>query len=70
MLNIKNLKASVGEKEILKGINLNIPKGEVHVVMGPNGVGKSTLAHALMGSKTYQLNSGNLDGSINSQKFM
>jgi Fe-S cluster assembly ATP-binding protein len=64
MLAIKNLKASVGEKEILKGINLNIPKGEVHVIMGPNGVGKSTLAHALMGSKIYQLTSGNiiLDG--------
>jgi Fe-S cluster assembly ATP-binding protein len=64
MLSIKNLKASVGDKEILKGIDLEVPKGEVHVIMGPNGVGKSTLAHALMGSKTYQLISGNiiLDG--------
>ena len=64
MLSIKNLKASVGDKEILKGINLEVPKGEVHIIMGPNGVGKSTLAHALMGSKTYHLTSGNiiLDG--------
>ena len=60
MLSIKNLKASVGEKEILKGINLDIPKGEVHVIMGPNGVGKSTLAHVLMGAKTYQLTSGSI----------
>lgn len=60
MLSIKNLKASVGEKEILKGINLDVPKGEVHVIMGPNGVGKSTLAHVLMGSKAYQLSNGNI----------
>lgn len=64
MLSIKSLKASVGEKEILKGINLEVPKGEVHVIMGPNGVGKSTLAHTLMGAKTYHITSGNiiLDG--------
>ncbi len=64
MLSIKNLKASVGDKEILKGIDLEVPKGEVHVIMGPNGVGKSTLAHALMGAKTYHLTSGKilLDG--------
>lgn len=64
MLSIKNLKASVGEKEILKGIDLEVPKGEIHVIMGPNGVGKSTLAHALMGAKAYSINSGHiyLDG--------
>lgn len=64
MLSIKNLKVFVGNKEILKGIDLEVPRGEVHVIMGPNGVGKSTLAHALMGAKIYQLTSGNivLDG--------
>ncbi len=64
MLSVKNLKAAIGDKEILKGINLEVSKGEVHVVMGPNGVGKSTLAHVLMGSKTYQLSCGHifLDG--------
>ncbi|APJ03368.1 Fe-S cluster assembly ATPase SufC [Silvanigrella aquatica] len=60
MLSIKNLKASVGDKEILKGIDLDIPKGEVHVIMGPNGVGKSTLAHVLMGAKSYHLTAGSI----------
>jgi len=64
MLSIKSLKVNVEKKEILKGVDLDIPKGEVHVIMGPNGVGKSTLAHVLMGAKTYQVTSGNiiLDG--------
>lgn len=60
MLSVKNLKAAIGDKEILKGINLEVPKGEVHVIMGPNGVGKSTLAHVLMGAKTYQLSFGHI----------
>ncbi|WP_338637353.1 Fe-S cluster assembly ATPase SufC [Spirobacillus cienkowskii] len=58
MLSIRNLKASVASKEILKGVNLEIPKGEVHVIMGPNGVGKSTLSHVLMGSKNYDITEG------------
>ncbi|BBH52686.1 Fe-S cluster assembly ATPase SufC [Fluviispira sanaruensis] len=64
MLTINQVKASVGDKEILKGIDLEIPAGEIHVLMGPNGVGKSTLGHVLMGSKNYKLNSGKilLDG--------
>ena len=54
MLKVKNLKASIGNVEILKGIDLEIGKGELHAVMGPNGSGKSTLCHVLMGNNDYQ----------------
>jgi Fe-S cluster assembly ATP-binding protein len=57
-LMIKDLKASVDNKEILKGIDLNINSGEVHVVMGPNGSGKSTLANVIMGHPDYKVESG------------
>ena len=58
MLSIKNLRASVEGKEILKGINLEIKAGEVHAIMGPNGSGKSTLANVLAGREDYEILGG------------
>ena len=49
MLNIKNLEATIDNKHILRGLNLDIKPGEVHAIMGPNGSGKSTLANVLSG---------------------
>lgn len=64
-LSINDLKVSVEQKEILKGVNLEINGGEVHAIMGPNGTGKSTLASALMGHPKYEVTAGQavLDGS-------
>ena len=55
MLKIRNLKASVGDKEILKGINLDVNAGEIHAIMGPNGGGKSTLASVISGRDDFNI---------------
>lgn len=64
MLEIKDLHVSIDEKEILKGVNLVVPPGEIHALMGPNGSGKSTLSYTIMGHPKYRVTSGDilLDG--------
>ena len=60
MINIKNLHVKVDEKEILKGINLDVKPGELHVIMGRNGTGKSTLANVLAGKEQYEVTQGSV----------
>ena len=61
MLKVENLHASVGDKEILKGINLTVKAGEVHAIMGPNGSGKSTLASVLAGNEKFTVTAGSVE---------
>lgn len=60
MLSIKNLHASIGDKEILKGINIEVKAGEVHAIMGPNGSGKSTLSSVIAGNENYTVTEGQI----------
>ncbi|AOZ99023.1 MULTISPECIES: Fe-S cluster assembly ATPase SufC [Flavobacterium] len=60
MLSIKNLHASIGDKEILKGIDLEVKAGEIHAIMGPNGAGKSTLSAIIAGNENYEVTEGEI----------
>ncbi len=61
MLSVKNLHASVGDKQILRGINLEVRAGEVHAIMGPNGSGKSTFASVLAGNEKFTVTEGSVE---------
>ena len=61
MLKIENLQASIGDKEILKGLNIEVNAGEVHAIMGPNGAGKSTLASVIAGKEEYEVTGGSIE---------
>jgi Fe-S cluster assembly ATP-binding protein len=61
MLKIENLQASIDDKSILKGLNLEVKAGEVHAIMGPNGAGKSTLANIIAGKEDYEVTNGTIE---------
>lgn len=61
LLKIKDLHANIDNKEILRGLNLEVNKGEIHAIMGPNGAGKSTLASVLVGNPNYEVTGGEVD---------
>ncbi|QVK18741.1 Fe-S cluster assembly ATPase SufC [Mycoplasmatota bacterium] len=68
VLNIKNLHVNVEDKEILKGVDLKMQGGEIHVIMGPNGTGKSTLSSAIMGNPKYHVTEGEI--SLNNENVV
>ena len=68
MLEIKNLHAKVGDKEILKGVNLTIGDGEIHALMGTNGAGKSTLSNVIVGNPAYEVTEGSI--TFNGQNLL
>ena len=68
MLHIENLRANVGDKEIIKGLTLDVPAGEVHAIMGPNGAGKSTLSYVLTGREGYEVTGGS--ASLNGEDLL
>jgi Fe-S cluster assembly ATP-binding protein len=72
LLNIKDLYVDVEDKEILHGVNLSVGKGETHVLMGPNGTGKSTLGYAIMGNPRYTVKKGEIwfDGKNRTKLLM
>ena len=70
MLSIKNLQASVEDKQILKGLNLEVKAGEVHAIMGPNGAGKSTLGTVLAGRDSYEVTGGEVTMNGGSKKMV
>jgi Fe-S cluster assembly ATP-binding protein len=61
MLKIENLRAEIDGQEIIKGLDLEVGKGEIHAIMGPNGSGKSTLSNVLMGHPRYEVTGGSVN---------